>query len=132
MPSIAGVHHFSLTVTDLAKSVSWYGELFGLSPMLDETHAGGRAVVLFDPERHVYVGLHGHERNDGTAFDETRTGLDHVSFAVRDRAELVEWQERLATYGVPQSPIADLDYGSILVFRDPDNIQLELAAPPTA
>ncbi len=27
-----------------------------------------------------------------------------------------------------QSPIADEPYGSVLVFRDPDNIQLELAA----
>ncbi len=29
-----------------------------------------------------------------------------------------------------QSPIADEPYGSVLVFRDPDNIQLELFAPP--
>jgi hypothetical protein len=29
-----------------------------------------------------------------------------------------------------QSPIADEPYGSVLVFRDPDNIQLELFSPP--
>ena len=28
------------------------------------------------------------------------------------------------------SPIADQPYGSVLLFRDPDNIQLELFAPP--
>jgi hypothetical protein len=28
-----------------------------------------------------------------------------------------------------QSPIADEPYGAVLVFRDPDNIQLELFAP---
>jgi hypothetical protein len=30
-----------------------------------------------------------------------------------------------------QSPIADEVYGSVLVFRDPDNIQLEFFAPPS-
>jgi hypothetical protein len=29
-----------------------------------------------------------------------------------------------------QSPIADEVYGSVVVFRDPDNIQLELFCPP--
>lgn len=29
-----------------------------------------------------------------------------------------------------QSPIADEGYGSVLVFRDRDNIQLELLSPP--
>ena len=31
-----------------------------------------------------------------------------------------------------QSPISDQPYGSVLVFRDPDNIQLELFAPPAS
>jgi len=31
-----------------------------------------------------------------------------------------------------QSPIADEAYGSVIVFRDPDNIQLELFCPPGA
>jgi hypothetical protein len=29
-----------------------------------------------------------------------------------------------------QSPIDDRPFGAILAFRDPDNIQLELFAPP--
>ena len=31
---------------------------------------------------------------------------------------------------IVHSPIAERDYGWVLVFRDPDNIQLELYAPP--
>ena len=52
---------------------------------------------------------------------------------------LVAWQEHLEANGVvradtadkplTQSPIADEPYGSVLVFRDPDNIQLEFLAP---
>lgn len=39
-------------------------------------------------------------------------------------------RERLGRAG-PVSPIADQPSGLVLVFRDPDNIQLELCAPPT-
>ncbi|MDQ6910604.1 MAG: hypothetical protein M3Z84_07470, partial [Actinomycetota bacterium] len=56
------------------------------------------------------------------------------------RADLEAWQVHLETHGVErreaaagastQSPIADEAYGSVLVFRDPDNIQLELFCPP--
>ena len=79
--------------------------------------------------------LHRHDANDGGLFAETLTGLDHVGFAVPTRADLEAWQAHLETNGVvrsdtadkplTQSPIADEPYGSVLVFRDPDNIQLE-------
>jgi glyoxylase I family protein len=56
--------------------------------------------------------------------------LDHLCFSVADRAELVEWEARLAEFEIPHSPIKDTPHGSVVVFRDPDNIQLELFAPP--
>ncbi len=59
---------------------------------------------------------------------------------VPSRADLEAWQAHLEAAGVAraavadrpltQSPIADRPYGSVLVFRDPDNIQLEFFAPP--
>ncbi len=127
-----GYHHLSLTVTDLPASVAWYTDLFGLQQMMDEKHEGGRAVVLVQPDCHLYVGLHEHDRNDGRPFDETRTGLDHVSIGVPDRAALERWRDTLAGRSIPHSPISDQPWGSVLVFRDPDNIQLELCSPPSA
>jgi len=50
---------------------------------------------------------------------------------VPDRAELERWQHTLRDRRIVHSPIADRSYGSVLVFRDPDNIQLGLIAPPT-
>ena len=65
--------------------------------------------------------------------------LDHAGFVVPTRDDLVAWQDHLEANGVvraayadkplTQSPIADEPYASVLVFRDPDNIQLELFAP---
>ena len=75
----------------------------------------------------MIIVLHRHDANRRERFAETRTGLDHVGFGVPSRADLEAWQAHLQELGVVQSPIADTPYGSILVFRDPDNIQLEMS-----
>jgi catechol 2,3-dioxygenase-like lactoylglutathione lyase family enzyme len=69
-------------------------------------------------------------------------GLDHIGFDVGTREDLLEWQRHLQAHGVAcgssadrpltQAPIVDEPYGAVLVFRDPDNIQLELFAPVDA
>lgn len=128
-PAVTGIHHLSLTTTDLERSVAWYSDLLGLIKIMDEPHDGGRAVVLMQPQSGLFIGLHSHDTNAGERFAETRTGLDHVSFGVANREVLEAWQERLTERGVVHSPIADVSYGSVLVFRDPDNIQLEFIAP---
>jgi catechol 2,3-dioxygenase-like lactoylglutathione lyase family enzyme len=127
-PLITGLHHISLTVTDLDRSVAWYAEVLGLGELMKETHpdGNGHAIVLGKPDWSMCVGLHTHESNAAEPFQETRTGLDHVSFRVADRAELDSWAAHLDELGVAQSPIADLEGFGVLVFRDPDNIQLEL------
>jgi glyoxylase I family protein len=132
MPPITAVHHLSLTVTDLDASARWYREVFGLQQMMEETHHGGRALVFMQPETGVFIGLHAHDSNDGKPFAEARTGLDHVSFTVGSRDDLAAWEKTLRDRGAVVSPISDQPWGSVLVFRDPDNIQLELCAPPAA
>jgi glyoxylase I family protein len=131
MPAVAAIHHVSLTVCNLKRSTEWYRALLGLDKILEEPHPDGSGVgvVLADPEHKLFIGLHAHDANSGERFSETRTGLDHVGIGVPDRPELVRWQRRLEEAQAPHSPIADMPYGSMLVFRDPDNIQLEFFAP---
>jgi glyoxylase I family protein len=131
-PDVTSIHHISLTTSNLDRSVAWYSDLLGLTKIMDEPHAGGRAVVLMHPQGALFIGLHAHAANTGERFAETSTGLDHVSLGVPNRAALVAWEQRLAERGVVHSPIADVSYGSVLVFRDPDNIQLEFIAPAQA
>jgi catechol 2,3-dioxygenase-like lactoylglutathione lyase family enzyme len=132
MPALAPInlHHVALTVTDLEASIAWYERVFGIAYQMDAPHEGGVGKLLADPEWRLIIVLHRHDGNRGERFAETRTGLDHVGFSVASRAELEAWQRHLQELGVTQSPIADTPYGLILVFRDPDNIQLELFAPP--
>lgn len=134
------LHHLALTVRDLDASVDWYEQVFGIRHAMDAPHPGGFARLLADEAFELVIVLHRHDAQDGELFRESRTGLDHAGFAVPAREDLVAWQSHLEGQGVvraeaadrplTQSPIADEPYGSVLVLRDPDNIQLEFFAPP--
>jgi glyoxylase I family protein len=136
------LHHIAITVTDLDASIAWYERVFGISFQMEVPHLGGTGKILADDGRELVFALHRHDANGGEAFGETRTGLDHVGLGVPSRNDLVVWQTHLDTNGVrrspaanhpcTQSPIEDHSFGSILVFRDPDNVQIELFAPPSA
>lgn len=134
------LHHIALTVTDLEASVQWYCDVFDVKPIMDVPHPGGVGRILTDEGMTIGFALHRHDANEGEPFVETRTGLDHVGMVVPSRAELEAWQEHLESRGVQrseqadrpltQSPIFDEPYGSVFTFRDPDNLALELFAPP--
>ena len=68
--------------------------------------------------------------NTSEAFDERRMGLDHLSFQVSGSERIAGMHTHLDAEGVAHSGIIDIGYGPTLVFRDPDNIQLELLRPP--
>ena len=127
MPDVSGIHHVSVTVTDIERSVPWYSELLGLTQLMEEAHPDGTgyAVVLGKPDWSMCVGLHTHPTNERERFSESRTGLDHIGFMVSGRAELDAWDSKLTELGVEHSPINDQGGYAVLVFRDPDNIQLE-------
>lgn len=134
------LHHIAITVTDLDASVRWYEQVFGVRFQMDIPHEGGVGKLLADEARQLLLVLHRHDANGGDRFTETATGLDHIGLRLASRADLEAWQEHLESKAVErrpeanvpctQSPIADEAYGSVLVFRDPDNIQLELTCPP--
>ena len=130
--TLVNLHHVALTVTDLEASIPWYERVFGISYQMEEAHEGGVGKLLADEQWRLTIVLHHHDANPGERFSERRTGLDHVGFSVASRAELETWQGHLKELGVTQSPIADRPDSSVLVFRDPDNIQLELFAPPSS
>ncbi|MHB8221158.1 MAG: VOC family protein [Acidimicrobiales bacterium] len=127
MPELTGVAHVSLTVRNLGASDQWYRELFGFERIHEERQAHFDSVVLFEPVSGLLLSLRRHHGAGTARFDETRTGLDHVSFGVSDRAELESWEQRLTERHVEHSPIADTPFGAVLVLRDPDHIQLELS-----
>ncbi|MEL7584755.1 MULTISPECIES: VOC family protein [Brevibacterium] len=135
-PPVTGLHHLSLTVTDLDRSLEWYQRVLGWErqpgtfPHYDR-ESTGYGVLLADPASGMIIGLHTNTANEGETFEESRTGLDHVSLQVEDRATLENWVEWLDELGIAHTGIRDLTEPfsySTVVFRDPDNVQLEFVA----
>nr|WP_090273778.1 VOC family protein [Mycolicibacterium komanii]CRL66673.1 lactoylglutathione lyase-like lyase [Mycolicibacterium komanii] len=133
-PGITGIHHISITVTDLEASLAWYQRLLAADrvPMKFphyEREDTGYGELLIEPRSGIVIGLHTNTGNDGNQFDEARTGLDHVALNVASRAELDAWTRRLDELGIEHSGVRAAEEPfpfATVVFRDPDNIQLEL------
>jgi glyoxylase I family protein len=133
-PAVTKFDHFAATVSDVEASAQWYGRVFGMTRVpVPFPHYGGKksgyAVLMMEPRSGVAIGLHHHDGNPGRDFDESCTGLDHMSFTVATRADLDTWASWLDSLGVENSGVIDtaepMPY-SVVVFRDPDNLQLEL------
>ena len=135
----SGFAHIRLTVTDIERSKSFYDQVFGWPAAIDASESAGEPGVADSPEK-FYGGvvyqtpqgtLFGLRPVGSDRFDSTRTGLDHVSFTVADRAALESAAAALGDAGIPHGDVVDLtDAGiAILSFQDPDDINVELTAP---
>lgn len=129
MPTITGIHHLALTVTDVERSSSWYGDLLGMVPVLAGDDDDVRFRVLAHPTSGCVIGLRQYAAGAGEDFDELRTGLDHVAFGVTSAEELAAWESELEARDIPFTPAATTPIGTVVVFRDPDNTQLEFWLP---
>jgi glyoxylase I family protein len=132
---ITGLHHFGLTVHDADASAAWYEEVLGFRRTGEFTAPDGarRKVFLRHDGLQARLGLTQHRQGSQQPFDETRPGLDHLAFTVSDREELDTWVTRLGNARVAHSPVMaanSVPGAAVVVFRDPDNIQLELFAEP--
>jgi catechol-2,3-dioxygenase len=128
-PTIPAITHVAVTVTDLAASEAWYTMVLGVAPVLDEDTGPFRHIVY--ALGNTLLGLHGFpDLVSRQPFDERRPGLDHIAFGCESRGDLEKWSARLDELGIAHGEIVDAHYGSGLSFRDPDNIALELFAPP--
>jgi glyoxylase I family protein len=127
--------HIRLTVTDIARSRAFYDEVFGLPVVLalpedaDEETRQQLSFLLGGVIYQLGDSLLGLRPAGEDAFSEDRTGLDHLSFRVDSRSDLVTAVDLLDERGVAHGGIKDIGAGYILEFRDPDNIALELYAP---
>ena len=129
MPTITGGHHVAFTVRDADRSAKWYEDLLGMQVVSRGDEEEVHFRILAHPDSGWVVGVRQYPGQEEGAFNEFRTGLDHFAFAVSSRAELEGWEQRLGESDVIFTPIAETPIGSVIVFRDPDNIQLEFWLP---
>jgi glyoxylase I family protein len=135
--AVSDYHHVRLTVRDIDASRAFYDAVFGfdvafeLPPNPDE-QTREELAFLFGGVIYQFggglLGLRPVAPGDDR-FQEDRTGLDHLSFSVADTAALTSAVAVLDELGIAHEGIKDIGAMSILEFRDPDGIALELTAP---
>jgi catechol 2,3-dioxygenase-like lactoylglutathione lyase family enzyme len=129
---INGMAHVILSTGDFPRARAFYGALlpfFGMKCVIDSSDGyycvGGRTAFG------VRLGAPEHR---GTRFDQGRTGLHHVCFRARSRADVDALHAFLVERGVtivhpPQEDGFAPGYYSVL-FEDPDGVRLELNFVP--
>ncbi|WP_137121996.1 VOC family protein [Segeticoccus rhizosphaerae] len=128
MPTIEAFSHVTLTVRDLESSVAWYARALGMTRGPDMSGPGWRRTLMLAAGG-VVIGLQAHDRTpEGDRFDETRVGLDHLSIACKDRAEIEEWIAELDGAGLAHSTLSAAP-ANVATCRDPDGIAIEFFAP---
>ena len=126
MPEFAGISHVALSVRSRDRSRDWYVQVLGFEVIEENRDEAFDEWILAHPKNRTVLCLQQHKANQGEPFDPARTGGDHVALKVERREELDDWTTWFAEHQVIHSPVADRPYGSVLCFKDPDGIQLEL------
>lgn len=125
MPEFGTISHLDLSVVDAEKSADWYCSVLGVDRLRRADLDNRIMIVLRHPITGLIIGVNQHAHTATDRFDEHVVGLDHVGFSVAQRGDLDAWEKHLVELNVEHSPVADTANGAALVFRDPDNIQLE-------
>lgn len=126
--TLGPIHHIALRVSDLQRSIRFYGHLFGFQQIV--TLAG---LTLLSNGT-LILGLIDHVLTHDDCVVEPMIGLDHLSFSVNSRTDLELALVQLDRYAVPHGPIEDRGRDLrmyVLALHDPDNIRLELIASYT-
>lgn len=82
MPTISGIDHIALTVSNLAVSVAFYESVLGVRPVAAMTDGSFTRYVLPLPGG-THLGLTPHDPVNGRSFDATTPGLDHLGLGLR-------------------------------------------------
>lgn len=126
MVDLVGLHHASVSVTDVERSARWYQDVMGMEVAFTEDGDVRRAVIMGPPGAGATFAVVEHAAAGDDAFDPTRVGLDHLAFTVASREALDAWVEHLAEHGVAADGPFDIPPGAIVNLKDPDGIALSL------
>jgi catechol 2,3-dioxygenase-like lactoylglutathione lyase family enzyme len=131
-PSLKGIHHIKLAVSDLDASVAFYQRVFDAkinSNFVFESIGEGQtqAYVL------EIEGLGGAKLQLRQNFAQAiaQRAFDPIAVAVDNRAELGDWANYLDSIDVKHSSILTVVLGWALVFEDPDENRIRIFTKET-
>ena len=122
-PSSASVGHVHLRVSNLDKSIAFYGDILGFDLM---QRYGKGAAFLGAGGYHHHIGLNTWESLGATPPPAGHTGLYHSAFLYPDRKALAQVLSRIVSAGIPIDGAADHGVSEAIYLRDPDENGVEI------
>ncbi|WP_299143386.1 VOC family protein [uncultured Tateyamaria sp.] len=123
VPAETRIGHIHLKVTDLERSIAFYGDVLGFA--LTQRY-GDQAAFLAAGDYHHHIGLNTwHSAGAGPA-PVRAAGLYHSAFLFPDRASLGAALQRVLDHGTALDGAADHGVSEAVYFRDPDGNGVEL------
>jgi catechol 2,3-dioxygenase-like lactoylglutathione lyase family enzyme len=121
IPTLDGVHHVKLPVTELDRSIDWYRSRFGYQVVIVFRSEGKRGgVTMAHPDGGPMLGLVESPEKARAA-----AGFDYFSVGVPDRARLVALAEHLTRLGEQHAGVHFATAGWILpMLHDPDGHEI--------
>ena len=125
--------HIGLNVTDLDRSLAFYRDVLGFTPLAEGKEEGRRYAFLGDGENLVLTLWQQAEQ----PYAAQRAGLHHLALEADTIEKVREYEEALRAYGV------DFAYDGVVAhregagsggifFHDPDGTRLEISVPSGA
>ncbi|MFC9272484.1 VOC family protein [Streptomyces zhihengii] len=121
--------HVGLNVTDIDRSLVFYGDVLGFD-VLGEGKEDGRRYAFLGRDGTLVLTLW--QQADG-AFEPTRAGLHHLAFEAASMADVRAAEDRLRDRGVAFAHDGVVAHGEGtasggIFFHDPDGTRLEIFA----
>ena len=128
-PSIVGVHHVRLPVSDVERSREWYQDVFGFEPRLRLEEEDLLIGCVVAQRSGFTLGLH-----HAPTLAHALKGFCSVALSVGFQTELTRWCGHLDGLGVAHSTPADGHLGWYVDVPDPDGlvVQLHTIEQPTS
>jgi len=121
LPSITGLHHVRVPVTNAFVSRDWYVDVVGFEPVLDHEEEDRLTGTVLQHPSGVVLGLHVEP-----TLARMLVGFVVVSLCAGSKPDLEECSRRLALENVEHSEVRIGNLGWYLNMPDPDGILVEL------
>lgn len=121
IPKLAGVHHLKLPVSDLDRSIRWYGSRLGYQVIIEFREHGRRTgVTMTHPDGGPDLAL-----NLNAALAKAAAGFDYFSIGVPDRDRIEALAIHLSNLGDSHAGVHFATIRWILpMLHDPDGHQV--------
>jgi glyoxylase I family protein len=125
---ITGIHHITLLVADVERSLAFYRNVLGMrlvEQTVNDDDQSARHFIFGDEDRVLVTCLEYPDLDEGKV---GRGSTHHFALSVDSEAELSAWKEYLTEKGIPTTDVMDRTGTKSIYLRDPDAHIIEIAA----